>query len=94
MLTTAKSMQDASSTGPLHDAFVKFLDDRSRLDISTIAHEHAHGGHDVNTFTILRREPIRAVALTLAGGALRPLRRRLLSVKRDDDEAMAADARA
>jgi G3E family GTPase len=56
--------------GTLHDAFVKFLDDRSRLDISTIAHDHAHGGHDVSTFTILRQDPIHAVALTLLLEAL------------------------
>jgi G3E family GTPase len=47
--------------GTLHDAFVKSLDVRSQLDTQ----DHAHGVQDVNTFTILRREPIRAVALTL-----------------------------
>jgi G3E family GTPase len=52
--------------GTLHDAFVKSLDVRPRLDTQG----HAHGGHDVNTFTILRREPIRAVALTLLLEAL------------------------
>ena len=54
----------------LHDTFVKLLDDRSRLDISTIAHDQAHGGHDVSTFTILRHDPIHAVALTLLLEAL------------------------
>jgi G3E family GTPase len=55
--------------GPLHDSFVKFLEVQSRLDNSTISRDHAHG-HDVSTFTILRREPIRAVALTLLLEAL------------------------
>jgi G3E family GTPase len=56
--------------GTLHDAFVKSLDVRSRLGTSPIAQDHAHGGHHVNTFTILRHEPIRAVALTLLLEAL------------------------
>ena len=56
--------------GTLHEAFVKSLDVRSQLDTSTIAQGPAHGGHDVNTFTIVRREPIRAVALTLLLEAL------------------------
>jgi G3E family GTPase len=49
---------------------MKPLDIGSQLDTSTIAQAHAHGGHDVNTFTILRHEPIRAVALTLLLEAL------------------------
>jgi G3E family GTPase len=56
--------------GTLHDAFVKSFDVRSQFDTSTTAQGHAHGGHDVNTFAILRREPIRAVALTLLLEAL------------------------
>jgi G3E family GTPase len=56
--------------GTLHDAFLESLDVRSQLDTSTVAQGHAYGGHDVNTFTILRHEPIRAVALTLLLEAL------------------------
>jgi len=51
--------------GRPHDSLANSLDVRSRLDTSTMARNHAHSGHDVNTFTILRHEPIRAVALTL-----------------------------
>jgi G3E family GTPase len=56
--------------GTLHDALLESLDVRLRLDTSAIASDHADGGHDVNTFTILRGEPIRAVALTLLLEAL------------------------
>jgi G3E family GTPase len=54
--------------GGLYDPLTKSLDVRSWLG-ATIAHpngvRHAHSPHDVDTYAIVRREPIRAVALTL-----------------------------
>jgi G3E family GTPase len=51
--------------GGLYNPLTKSLDVRSWLGAASPAHEHAHGRHDVDAYTILRREPIRAVALTL-----------------------------
>jgi G3E family GTPase len=51
--------------GGLHDCLTKYLDVRSQLDISTGAQDRTRGAHDVDTLTIVRDKPIRAVALTL-----------------------------
>jgi G3E family GTPase len=51
--------------GGLYSPFTKSLDVQSWLGAAAVAHQHAHTPHDIDTFAILRREPIRAVALTL-----------------------------
>jgi len=51
--------------GGLYNPLTKSLDVQSWLGAVSIAHEHAHTSHDIDAYTILRREPIRAVALTL-----------------------------
>jgi G3E family GTPase len=51
--------------GGLYDPLTKSPDVQSWLGAASIAHEHGHGRHDIDAYTILRREPIRAVALTL-----------------------------
>jgi len=51
--------------GGLYNPLAKSLDVQSWLGGASIAHEHAHSRHDIDAYTILRREPIRAVALTL-----------------------------
>ena len=51
--------------GGLYNPLTKSLDVQSWLGTTAVAHEHAHGRHDVDTYAIVRREPIRAVALTL-----------------------------
>jgi G3E family GTPase len=48
----------------LHNPLTKSLDVQSWLG-AAIANGHAHSPHDVDTYAILRQEPIRAVALTL-----------------------------
>jgi G3E family GTPase len=51
--------------GGLYDPLTKSLDVQSWLGAAAVAHGHAHSRHDVDTYAILRPEPIRAVALTL-----------------------------
>jgi G3E family GTPase len=51
--------------GGLYNPLTKSLDVQSWLGAAAVADGHAHGRHDVDTYAILRREPIRAVALTL-----------------------------
>jgi G3E family GTPase len=51
--------------GGLYNPLTKSLDVQSWLGAASIPHEHAHSSHDIDAYTILRREPIRAVALTL-----------------------------
>jgi G3E family GTPase len=51
--------------GGLYNPLTKSPDVQSWLGAASIAHEHAHSSHDIDAYTILRREPIRAVALTL-----------------------------
>jgi len=52
--------------GGLYDPLTKSLDVQAWLGAATAAGGHAHGRHDdIDTYAILRRKPIRAVALTL-----------------------------
>ena len=51
--------------GGLYNPLTKSLDVQSWLGAASIAHGHAHSSHDIDTYAIVRREPIRAVALTL-----------------------------
>ena len=51
--------------GRLYDPLAKSLDIQSWLKVEAIAHGHAHQHHDVDTYAIVRRDPIRAVTLTL-----------------------------
>jgi G3E family GTPase len=51
--------------GGLYDPLTKSLDVQSWLRAQDISDGHAHQRHDVDTYAIVRREPIRAVALTL-----------------------------
>ena len=51
--------------GGLYNPLTKSPDVQSWLGAASIAHEHAHSSRDIEAYTILRREPIRAVALTL-----------------------------
>jgi G3E family GTPase len=51
--------------GGLYSPLTKSLDVQSWLGSATTGHGHAHTPHDVETYAILRQEPIRAVALTL-----------------------------
>jgi G3E family GTPase len=64
--------------GGLYDPLTKSLDVQSWLGAAAAAQGnghrhglgHTHGPHDVDTYAILRREPIRAIALTLVLEAL------------------------
>ena len=51
--------------GGLYNPLTKSPDVQSWLGAASIAHEHAYSSRDIGAYTILRREPIRAVALTL-----------------------------
>src|SRR5260221_716114 len=51
--------------GRLYDPLTKSLDVPSWLRAAAISHGHAYQRHDVDTYAIVRRDPIRAVALTL-----------------------------
>ena len=51
--------------GRLYDPLTKSLDVPSWLRAEAISHGHAYQRHDVDTYAIVRRDPIRAVALTL-----------------------------
>jgi len=51
--------------GGLYNPRTKSLDVQSWLGAAPPAHGHAHSSHDVDSFAILRAQPIRAVALTL-----------------------------
>jgi G3E family GTPase len=51
--------------GGLYNPLSKSLDVEAWLGAATVAEGHAHGRHDVDTYAILRRKPVRAVALTL-----------------------------
>jgi G3E family GTPase len=51
--------------GGIYNPLTKSPDVQSWLGAESIAHEHRHSPHDIDAYTILRREPIRAVALTL-----------------------------
>lgn len=51
--------------GRLYDPLTKSLDVRSWLRADAVSHRHARHTHDVDTFAIVRRDPIRAVTLTL-----------------------------
>jgi G3E family GTPase len=51
--------------GPLHDPRTRSLDVRSWLGPDPGAHEHHHGHDGIDTYALVRREPLRAVTLTL-----------------------------
>ena len=51
--------------GSLCDPLARSLDVRSWLGPDLGAHEHRHGHDGIDTFAIVRREPLRAVTLTL-----------------------------
>lgn len=51
--------------GGLYDPLAKSLDIQSWLRAEAISHGHSHQRHDVDTYAIVRRDPIRAVTLTL-----------------------------
>jgi G3E family GTPase len=51
--------------GGLYNPLTKSLDVQSWLGAANIADGHAHSRHDVDTYAIVRREPIGAVALSL-----------------------------
>jgi G3E family GTPase len=51
--------------GRLYDPLTKSLDVQSWLRAEAILQGHAHQRHDVDTYAIVRRDPIRAVALML-----------------------------
>jgi G3E family GTPase len=51
--------------GHLYDPLTKSIDVQSWLRAQAISHGHTHQLHDVDTYAIVRRHPIRAVALTL-----------------------------
>jgi G3E family GTPase len=56
--------------GGLYDPLTKSLDVQSWLGEAVITHRHADSRHDIDSYAILRQEPIRAVALTLLLEAL------------------------
>ena len=51
--------------GPLYDPRTRSLDVRSWLGSEAGAHEHHHGHDGISTYALVRREPLRAVTLTL-----------------------------
>jgi G3E family GTPase len=51
--------------GRLYDPLTKSVDAQSWLRAEAISHGQANQRHDVDTYAIVRRDPIRAVALTL-----------------------------
>jgi G3E family GTPase len=51
--------------GRLHDPLAKFSDIQSWLGVQTTSSGHSHRRHDVDTYAIVRRRPIRAVTVTL-----------------------------
>jgi G3E family GTPase len=51
--------------GRLHDPLAKFSDIQSWLGVQTTSSGHSHRRHDVDTYAIVRRNPIRAVTVTL-----------------------------
>lgn len=51
--------------GRLHDPLAKFNDIQSWLGAPTTSGGHSHRRHDVDTYAIVRRNPIRAVTVTL-----------------------------
>jgi G3E family GTPase len=51
--------------GRLYDPLTKSVDSQSWLRAEAISHGHAHQTHDVDTYAIVRRDPIRAMTLTL-----------------------------
>jgi len=51
--------------GRLYDPLTRCLDVRSWLGAQAVSHGHASQRHDVDTYAIVREDPIRAVALTL-----------------------------
>jgi G3E family GTPase len=51
--------------GRLYDPLTKSLDVQSWLGAQAVSRERAHQRHDVDAYAIVRRDPIRAVALTL-----------------------------
>jgi G3E family GTPase len=51
--------------GRLYDPLTKSVDVRSWLGSDSGEHEHHHGHDRVDTFALVRREPLRAVTLTL-----------------------------
>jgi G3E family GTPase len=51
--------------GRLYDPLTKSVDAQSWLRAEAISHGHAHQTHDVDTYAIVRRDPIRAMTLTL-----------------------------
>jgi G3E family GTPase len=54
----------------LYNPLTKSFDVQSWLGAGAVADRHTHTGHDIDTYAILREEPIRAVALTLLLEAL------------------------
>ena len=51
--------------GHLYDPLTKSVDVQSWLGAEAPAHANPHGHRGIDTFAVLRREPVRAVALTL-----------------------------
>jgi G3E family GTPase len=51
--------------GRIYDPLTKSLDAQAWLRAEAISHGHARPSHNVDTYAIVRRDPIRAVALTL-----------------------------
>jgi len=51
--------------GRLYDPFTRSLDVQSWLSTKAVSHAHARQRHAVDTYAIMRTDPIRAVALTL-----------------------------
>jgi G3E family GTPase len=67
VLTAGHGLLDVERVfgGRLYDPLTKSLDLQSWLGAEAAPGEHAHHSHDVDTYAVVRREPIRAVALTL-----------------------------
>jgi G3E family GTPase len=66
LLTAQRGQIDpACLFGSPYDPLTKSLDVQSWLRDEAAAHAHASQGHGVDTYAIMREEPIRAVALTL-----------------------------
>jgi G3E family GTPase len=51
--------------GRVYDPLTKSLDAQTWLRAEAVSHEHAPQNHNVDTYAIVRRDPIRAVTLTL-----------------------------
>jgi G3E family GTPase len=67
MLSAQRGQVDPAGLfdGRLHDPLAKFSDIQSWLGAQTTSSGHSHRRHDVDTYAIVRRNPIRAVTVTL-----------------------------